>query len=117
MAILVVGDRRHPTQALPESRICFSDVQLSSLFNARIPPINYTSCQSCNHLPWLALPQLRHLATVHASSLALQARSKPMIALIQASSLVATRKIVPTLDFVNLKLAPDVCHRHDPSSG
>jgi hypothetical protein len=40
MAILVVGDRRHPTQALPESRICFSDVQLSSLFNARIPPIN-----------------------------------------------------------------------------
>ena len=39
------------------------------------------------------------LATVHASSLALQARSKPMIALIQASSLVATRKIVSTLDF------------------
>jgi hypothetical protein len=115
-----LGDRRHSVQAAARKQDFVSPtLQLSSLFNARIPPINYNfqpefdhSCLGC--VSWHYTVEA--LATVHAPLFSPQARSKPMMALIHASSLVETRKIVSTLDFVNRKLAPDVCHRHGPGS-
>jgi hypothetical protein len=109
-----------PRKRCPKQDFVSPTLQRSSLFNARIPPINRISSHS---LTTLALVELASTATVDKSCMSStllfhpQARSKPMMALIQASSLVATRKIVfyPWTSF-NRKLAPDVCRRHGPSS-
>jgi hypothetical protein len=115
---LVLDDRR-PLHASAAQKQDFVSPTLH-LFNARIPPINRISSHS---LTTLALVELASTATVDKSCMSStllfhpQARSKPMMALIQASSLVATRQIVfyPWTSF-NRKLAPDVCRRHGPSS-